>query len=171
LIAILFLYNTAGYLIVFKSFQYGIKKEIKTRIKNKLDDKDLVLIKCPSHPDKEQRKLFHWNEENEFSYQGNMYDVVRQYSIHDTIYYYCIIDTKEKDLFGNLDVQVDQNMASNSMANNLVRLFKLSIDQTYLFDFSIDYLLRSSKSTVSLYLIPGYSPVQKDVETPPPELV
>jgi len=170
LITILFLYNTTGYLIVFKSFQYGIKEEIKTKIKNNLNDKDLVLIKYPSHPNKQQKKLFHWKEENEFLYNGNMYDVVRQYSIHDTVYYYCINDTREKELFATLNVQVDQNMASNSKANNLVKLYKLSIDQSYLFNFSIDNLLQSSKETVSLYLIPGYSPVQKEVETPPPEL-
>lgn len=167
----IFLYNTIGYLVVFKKIQYGIKKEIKTRIKNKLDEKDLVLIKYPSHPDKAQRKLFHWKEENEFLYDGNMYDVVRKYSIHDTTYYYCINDTKEKDLFGNLDVQVGQNMASSAMANNLVKLFKLSIDQSYLFSFSVDLLISSSKATYCLYLDPGHSPVQKKVETPPPELV
>jgi hypothetical protein len=170
LIAILFLYNIAGYLIVFKSFQYGIKKEIKSRIKNKINDKDLVLIKYPSHPNSQQKKALRWKEKNEFLFNGNMYDVVRQYSLNDTIYYYCINDTREKELFANLDLRVGQNMASNKVANNLVKLFKLSIDQSYLFNFSIDNLLRTSKATVSLYLIPGYAPVQKEVETPPPEL-
>ena len=170
LIAILFLYNSVGYLIAFKGLQYGIKKEIKTKIKGKLDDKELVLIKYPSHPDRQQKKLFHWKEENEFAYNGNMYDVVRQYTVNDTIYYYCINDTKENELFGNLNVQVDQNMASSAMANNLVKLFKLSVDQSYLFSFSIGNLVRTSKATYSLFKAPGYVPVQQEVDTPPPEL-
>jgi hypothetical protein len=171
LIAILFLYNTIGYLIVFKSFQYGIRKEIKSKIKGRLDDKDLVLIKFPAHPDKLQKKLFHWKEDNEFVFNGNMYDVVRQYAVHDTIYYYCINDTKEKDLFCNLDVQVDQNMPSNTTANNLVKIFKLTIDQTYIFNFFGDNLIRTSKATASIFLLPVYLPVQSEVETPPPQSV
>jgi hypothetical protein len=170
LIAILFLYNTVGYLIAFKSIQYGIKKEIKTKIKGNLDEKELVLIKFPAHPDQQQKKLLHWKEENEFVYNGFMYDVVRQYAVNDTIYYYCINDTKEQELFGNLNVQVDQNMASSAMANNLVKLFKLTVDQSYLFSFSIDNLVQSSKATYSLFKVPGYSPVQQEVDTPPPEL-
>jgi hypothetical protein len=169
-IAILFLYNTVGYLIVFKSFQYGIKEEIKSRIKNNLADKDIVLVKFPLNPDKEQQKLFNWKEDNEFTYNGNMYDVVRKSIVNDTIYYYCINDTKEKDLFGNLDIQVDQNMASNALANNLVKLFKLSVDQSYIFNFSKEAIIQSSKATVSIFILPCYIQVQSDVEIQPPEL-
>jgi hypothetical protein len=171
LITILFLYNIAGYLIVFKSFQYGIKKEIKTRIKNKINDKDLVLIKYPSHPNSQQKNALRWKEKNEFLFNGNMYDVVRQYSLNDTIYYYCINDTREKELFSNLDLQVMQNMASNKVANNLVKLFKLTIDQSYLINYSKVNLLQSFKESFSVYITPGYLPVQKEVETPPPKLV
>ena len=170
IIIILFLYNTVGYLALFKSLQYGIKKEIKTRIKRKLDDSDLMLIKFPSHPNKQQQKLFHWKEENEFVYEGNMYDVVRQYSIHDTIYFYCIKDSNETELFANLDAQVGQNMASNALSRNLTKLFKLSFDQSFLRSFSFDYCLQSSKSIYCLFQSFNYLSVQKDVETPPPEL-
>ena len=170
LIAILFIYNSVGYLIAFKSLQYGIKKEIKSKILGNLDEKELVLIKFLSHPDQQQYKLFHWKEENEFEYNGNMFDVVKQYSVNDTIYYYCINDLKENELFGNLNVQVDQNMASSTMANNLIKLFKLTVDQSYLFSFSIDNLVQASKATYCSCITPGLLPVQQEIDTPPPEI-
>ena len=166
----LFMYNYVGYLVVFKTVQHAIKKEIKTKIKGNLDNKELTLIKDPVYPRNDQKRKLHWKEDNEFLYEGNMYDVVRQYQMNDTIYYYCINDTRERDLFAHLDDQVNEKMTGKSVARNLVKIFKLTIEQNYFIDITAYTLLTKSKATVHNFLVQGYVPVNIDVESPPPEL-
>jgi len=86
-----FIYNIGGYYIWFKLEQYNIQSEIR----NDSHKKALTLISIPLN----DKSCITWTEENkEFIYHGEMYDIVKTKIINNVKYYYCINDKKEKQL-------------------------------------------------------------------------
>jgi len=128
ILVILLLFNTGGFYIIFKSLQYRVKKEIKEQIKCSLPDTDLSLIKMNKKDARPGSSLLKWYEEGkEFVYRGRMYDVVKQEIKGDTIYYYCINDIKEEQLFAVLNGILDKTMQSDGMKERVLkRVFQLS---------------------------------------------
>lgn len=164
----IFLFNTAGYYIVFKTAQYRIKKEIKKEIKLNLHADELTVIRIPLSG----ISSINWVEENkEFIYFDQMFDIVKSTSDNFFITYYCINDKQEKTLFQNLENQVlkqvenTKNSKNNSSKKNGDNLVK-----TYFFeDLSMVVFQNSFR-----HLYPGYnrsfSAVEIFVHTPPPRL-
>ena len=73
----IFLFNSFGYFIVFKVAQLEARKEIKTKIKLGLPEKELTAIEFK----KSDLKNIHWVKENkEFYYENKLYDVANRYT-------------------------------------------------------------------------------------------
>lgn len=120
------LLQAVGYLLLFKLQQQEIRQEIKRQIKAGIPEDELVLFKTPkvlTH----QTRAFWSIPEREFSANGVMYDVVRQATHGDTIWYYCLSDEKETQLFAHLDEAVkrdmDQNPARQQKLERLLQQF------------------------------------------------
>ncbi len=122
LIAVL-LFNIAGFLLVFQSQVKGVRQSIKTRVKSGIPEKELTVISTTPATASELK----WKEENkEFVFKGQMYDVVRKEAGADgKVTYFCITDKQETVLFANLDEMVKSNMDSgkNAPAKNLLKIF------------------------------------------------
>ena len=122
LLSILFLvaitFSTIGINILFPLQQHFIKKEIKRKIKHSLPEKELTLITVNSANENQ----LDWEDEKEFHYKGNMYDIVRKKENPDgSITYYCINDTQEKELFINLNNLVkDKSGKENTLMKNML---------------------------------------------------
>ncbi len=167
---VIFLFNMAGYFIVFKSVQYQIKKEIKAEIKKKINPNELTTIVI----DKKQVNKIDWLEEGkEMHYKGKLYDVVRRTENAISITYYCINDDQEKLLFANLEEHIAMHIAANKpiknhasekSANKAIKLYfsneqsvkfnTVLLDQHHFFSINLSY-----KSTFT------------ETDSPPPELV
>jgi len=105
------LFHAAGYLFVFEIQKYEIRREIKQQIKAGVPEAELVLLKISG----ESSTLpFQRIDEHEFRYGGNMYDIVREEARGDTIWYYCLADEKETQLFADLDELVKRDMNQNT---------------------------------------------------------
>ena len=160
------LFNTIGSLIVFKSMSYCIHKEIKNAITQSIPQNKLITIII----DKNNNKDINFVDDKEFMYKGKMYDVVRQQANGNTTIYYCINDTKEEELYANLNKEMKTNMDTNPVKNKTkhilnkitISLFYEDIKNThtniaYNITYPIDYIV----SINHLY----------DVITPPPKTV
>lgn len=98
LILIILIFNIGGYYFCFKILQYKIRCEIKNKILKNVKDQELCLIII----NKDNKSDITWYENNkEFKYQGQMYDVVRIKNYNNEKCYYCINDKKEKQLLTN----------------------------------------------------------------------
>lgn len=107
LLIIVLLYNTIGYMVVFKGLQYTVKKEIKRRIKRSVPESELFLIKITENDINNHKNGFRFIKAGkEFTLNGKMYDIVYKNIINDTIYYKCINDFQEEKLFACLDQQI-----------------------------------------------------------------
>lgn len=162
---ILYAYNIAGYLAVFKAMQYHVRKEIKRQIKEAVPQKDLVLITIAEGDE----GALHWIKDNEFRYMGNLFDVVRHRTENDTTYYYCVNDPQEELLFENLDAHIRTQMNADRTAQKAADVFK-SITKDY-FPPCLTFSLYPPAGIV-LIATPDlfFDSFTSDVLTPPPRI-
>ncbi|MFA6402757.1 MAG: hypothetical protein WCX31_14230 [Salinivirgaceae bacterium] len=112
---LVFVFNTGGFIVLFKIQQVQIRKEIKRQIKENLDSQELAIIRVTT----ENQNQLHWEHAKEFQYGGIMYDVVKKVVIDNlTTVYYCITDTQETILFDKLDILVNKSMDAKSDGNH-----------------------------------------------------
>ena len=97
-LSFIFLFNIGGYYLCYRLMQFGIREGIEQQIKNGLKADELSLVVVPISNESE----ICWVEQDkEFRYQGEMYDVVKTEIQGRSRYYYCINDHKEKQLIAN----------------------------------------------------------------------
>ena len=97
-----FLFNLAGYFIVFEVRQYSAKQEMKIFIKNNIPENELTKIIIPNSELTSSSSEFRQTEENEFVYQGKYYDIVNKKTDGNNTIFYCINDKNEEKLFEEL---------------------------------------------------------------------
>lgn len=103
------LFQSAGYIIVFKVQQNLIRHEIKQQIKSGVPESEQVLLVI-SHAIQQNREVFQRIHSREFRYYGKMYDVIKQEDKNGTTWFFCISDEQETSLFARLDEQVKKEM-------------------------------------------------------------
>ena len=102
-IALVFLlfvtWQLVGVTTWFELSRVSIRKEIKTRIKARVPEKDLIHLSFSQ----DQLKNLTWLKKNEFRFNGHLYDVVhRSIQENGSVLLKCIDDVKEKVLFATL---------------------------------------------------------------------
>lgn len=90
-----------GYSLVSQYQRYAVKKEMRQRIKATISPnitEQFVFTLVNGQP---QAKSFYWEEENEFHYDGKMYDVIEKKIMNGCLYITCINDKREKELINH----------------------------------------------------------------------
>lgn len=124
LLAALLLFHAELPLLIFKSFEYKYKKEIKQLIKSGVPEKDLVSFGFHISVINTGANDFRWIKKNEFRYKDEMYDIVKTEYRGDSVYYKCIHDLKESKLFSNFDrYLIDLLKSDSSKKNEFLSLF------------------------------------------------
>jgi hypothetical protein len=170
LFACIFLYNYWGYYITFIIQQYCAKEEMKEQLMKLVPDDELCKINIPFYSYNKIR----WYEDNkEFKYEGNMYDVVRQVKTKSSIIYYCVQDNKENKLYQKLNQHVIDNLTNDVNQKNQKEksdriIKKVFFDYFYIFNPQNIY---KQSQINNKYLFNSALPETnvKDVITPPPE--
>ena len=83
-----------------------VRREIKKQIIAGIEKENLAFFRFSL---REPNQVF-WEHPNEFEYRGNMYDVVLQDTIGDSVYYWCWRDNEETRLNRLLCKLVKENM-------------------------------------------------------------
>jgi hypothetical protein len=124
LFLMIFLFNLAGYFVVFKMMQYSAREEMKTLVKKNIPLEKLLKIVVPAK-EINSSPVFRFLEENEFIYKGKRYDIVKQSTEGNNTIFYCINDTSEERLYAGLDDLIrhttDQNTTSRNRSNILLK--------------------------------------------------
>ncbi len=92
------IFNIFGCQIMFFAFQQKIRNEIRQQILSGILQEKLTLIVASS---KNETNIIWTRPNKEFSFHGEMYDVVRVEKNNHHCYYYCLSDHKEKQLIAN----------------------------------------------------------------------
>lgn len=161
---LLILFQGQLYFIMFKSFEKKYKSEVKQLIKDGVDDRDLVAFTFPV--DKQGNIVaenFRWIKENEFRFDGEMYDIVNFEKNTDSISFYCIHDFKESRLFENLDKYLTDYLNNNPEKKNQtarilnsISLFYIAANYFELINYSVNSDKLENRNFPSILL--GYHP-------------
>jgi hypothetical protein len=89
---------SGGFLILFQIQQKMVKKEIKKQIIAGLPEHQLKIFKFSANENEFQSMGLKWIEENEFIFEGKMYDVVKFKNVDNEKWFYCFEDTRETAL-------------------------------------------------------------------------
>lgn len=126
LLCVLF-FPSASIIVIFPLQRLEIQHEVKQRLKTGVPPEELILFKLPYHENAGCGEI-EWLSEHEFRYQDGFYDVVRVESHADTAWYYCLSDTKETQLFANLEAlttkAMQQSAEQKKRSSTLQRLLR-----------------------------------------------
>jgi len=121
LFLLIFIFNTVGYFPVFLYLQCQVKHDIKQRIKQSIPQEELTIFTLTEA----QYKNLDWVEDHEFRLNGDMYDVVRKNTDDKgSIVMYVINDKKEKEVFTNLEQQIEDNLENTTTGKNVKKVLK-----------------------------------------------
>jgi hypothetical protein len=108
IVLILFVYNLAGYYIVFKGWQNGIRQQIRYQIRHDLKLSEIEVLTFSKDDLQQNKIILEWEKDKEFCYNDNMYDVVSSKETADSITFICINDRREKQLIDQFQAYVNQ---------------------------------------------------------------
>lgn len=92
---LIFLFNNGCYYLLFNALQSKVQKEVAELIRKGMKEEDLTQVVVQL---KGQSEISWIKPGKEFSYKGQLYDVVRSKINEHKVYYYCLNDQKEKQL-------------------------------------------------------------------------
>jgi hypothetical protein len=158
IVLMFFIFNIVGYYLWFSYVKNNIQKEVRQEIRRGLAEKDLTLITVPIGDESGIRWI---KPGKEFTFRGEMYDVVKIKILKDKKIYSCINDTKEKKLIADFA----KNNESSSKTKRLLGHFH------YTYIIQPDNLFHIIESSNHDYCIKSFEleSAVKEVTLPPPK--
>jgi hypothetical protein len=156
---LLLFFLCTGYHFLFHVRLQGIKSEMKAYLRGLKDHPDIVTF----HFDFQQAQSLNWEEEREFTYKGERYDVIEKHVEGNSLLISCVPDKKESQL-------IEQYRTTHRDRDHSGFLIKLMAS-----GFILPALTESSLSVIQvkqLHLsftaaLPFH---QGSIETPPPQV-
>jgi len=109
----IFTFTLCGYVLLFAILQENVSEKMH-RIANG-DPANLEIIKAPKS---EIGKSIVFNDDDEINYHGKLYDIASEKLKGDTIYFYCVNDKEEENLYAGLNINTIQNTEFQSKTQN-----------------------------------------------------
>jgi hypothetical protein len=109
----IFLFQMAGYYLVFKIQQHEIRKEFKRLLFEGIAEDKLVTFEIDDFQKSEAQSGIKFIEDHEILYRGTFYDIVRKEIHGSMIKYFCIADHDETRLYADLGRFVKDEMNKN----------------------------------------------------------
>ncbi len=117
-VIVLFLFNSAGYYLLFELNKHAARHEMTIAIQQHPEKLTVLTIN-----DVTTNIEFQWIHKNEFRYKGEMYDVVHEIKTGLKTVFICKHDTRESRLFAGLK-RVNQNKANMALWEQPVMIFQ-----------------------------------------------
>jgi hypothetical protein len=109
-------FTVVGYHFVFRLQLGEIKSEMKKKLRNSTD-KDVIVLAFNA----DDAKKIEWEEEHEFRFNNEMYDVIEKHQDGDQLVIHCIPDKKEKALL-EFYQKINSGSSGSSTKTSLIKL-------------------------------------------------
>jgi hypothetical protein len=96
--------NMSGLFVVFYFQQQELKREMRQYIRRHEQFSGITIFTFPA----KHQKSLQWEIDEEYSFHGQLYDVIKKVQRGDQIFVYCIPDDKESALIKNF-LQLSEN--------------------------------------------------------------
>ncbi|MEP7321254.1 MAG: hypothetical protein ABI761_05020 [Saprospiraceae bacterium] len=165
LLLLVFALNLGGILLVFKIHQFQIRCEIRRHIRSGICTEDMKVISIK--PD--AAGSLAWEDENEFLFQGMMYDVVRRDTSADgSINYYCISDDQETILFAELEESIRKSNKQENRSQELTKKFFSLFFNLYFEKNTTFFTAADLNACLHWNVFIAYSAPYLNIVSPPP---
>jgi hypothetical protein len=162
-LCVCFFLNIIGYHIIFYLQQEQIKAEMRAAIRMQTyseDETDFVFLLN----DKQSMKQLDWEGNDEFSFNGEMYDVIEKKIKDKKLIIRSIADRQETALLNKVKDHWNQNEKSNKVADELFQLLQSLFHSSKTEELVFN---KPSLNRTSFISLPLPSQVKK-IPTPPP---
>lgn len=117
--------NSAGYTLVYFQLKYVFRQDAFDKIENYLNQDELTFVKISYNDFENSRNGFERINDDEFEYNGNIYDVAKITYHSDGILILCYEDeseTKLEELFKDYlsDILKNKSSLASSLLNQLI---------------------------------------------------
>ena len=158
--------NSIGIAVVFQYQKYLIRTQFKDYLKSSCTSENLIKIAVPKVNN--TGTAIYKTDDDEFSYDSRMYDVVKTMEIGDSISYYCINDEKEEQLLKSYSEHLHNTNNDNDLINRLlvkmlnsISFYNKNVAPTNTAEFQMIHILTFNQNmNYSAFL---------EILTPPPE--
>jgi hypothetical protein len=161
IVLFIFLFDIEGYYLWFSIQQKLLQNKIEQEIEDKCKTESDALIIVPIH---DESGIIWIKPNKEFCSNGSMYDVVSTKVLNGKKYYYCINDTREKQL-------VD----SYHKKNNTKKEAEKKLRRAFVYQYSgqqINWTVDIGSSDFCYVTITSlFKSNSIDVNSPPPKLI
>lgn len=156
-----------GDILILKIEQYKVRKEVVKNIKAGVAEASLTRISVTS----KNAHLITWKDSEEFSLNGEMYDIVHTEKISDekTIYH-CLTDNQETKLIDQFNKNSNKKRKNKNNRNSLAKLVKF-IERINPIPQKNTSLIPSTNSNISFIYTENYSALSLEISSPPPKTV
>jgi len=168
-LAFLFVYNTIGFLIIHPFVSLYIKKLGLEQTEDVSKGEIIELIVLNKEDILLRKENYERINEREFCFNDEMYDIVREVEKDSNLYLYCINDKREKSIFSELFKKIDDNIANKKQRNSSKNIFKQLISEAV--NYCSEKPANASNLIYKIISNRNYSPVWKEVITPPPQKI
>jgi hypothetical protein len=122
-LSVCLLLNITGYHIIFYLRQEAIKAEMREAIRMQTYSENETDFVFSLNGNQEVNKL-DWKGDDEFSFNGEMYDVIKKRTVDGKLVIRAIADRRETALLNKAKDHWDQNEKSNKVADELFQLLQ-----------------------------------------------
>ncbi|HEY1872622.1 MAG TPA: hypothetical protein VGG71_16290 [Chitinophagaceae bacterium] len=162
--SVCFFINIIGYHIIFYFRQQGIKEQMRMaiRLQSKSEEETDFAF---SLNDKKGLMQLDWDGDDEFSYNGEMYDVIEKKVESSKLIIRALADKKETELVNNSNHNWKENERSNKTANELFQI----LQTLYHNSTSTEFVCIKPPRYKFYYLLTTLPSPLKKIPTPPPQ--
>lgn len=147
--------------------QYALKKEMRAKIKTTISSSETEQFVFTLAYGKINAPSFYWEDAQEFSYRGEMYDVIETKTADGKLYITCINDSKEKELISRMtDITKNQNNKPAKNGSTIQLMLCLLFIQPASFTLLAPY--SATASPRDFYKV-SFCSACKEIITPPPQ--
>ena len=164
----LLLLQSAGMLLVFLYSNYSHKRGMREFLSGNINEKNLELIKLSFLTAKSDYN-FQRLDDYEIALGAKRYDVFKEKVRGDTVYFYCLRDEKEEEIYSRLNSFLMNRINARIPKANIVSQLLTVAAIYYSSDKPRDtHLFSSPKSYYSSHVL--YRSVILDKDSPPPRM-
>ena len=164
-----FTFNVCGHLLLYGAFKYSLMNDAKEKINSDAYSSKYVLFVFANGEMKKEIPGLIFLSEKEFSYKGEMFDVVNRVNRNDSTYFYCLPDKDEDRLNLAFNISTEENNSNHDKKSTQEKLTKNIISEALLL-CSSTYLYQRSENFNDLSDSKFYPRGFKNIPTPPPNL-
>lgn len=165
-LALILIFNSAGYIVVFYQMKKVFKKQAFQKLENYINPEDLTTIVLSRYDFENENENFYFVEAHEIKYFGKMYDIARIEHSDDSVKIIALNDENEDNLHNLFAQFFTKNLNDKySKTAGIIKLIITDSGLPIIFDSNASW-----REDLCYYFI--FVPTLKnffDVPTPPPK--